>query len=137
MYLFFLIGIMILVVPFSVSAYRVFPPEQYTLMGDVNVDKKVNALDALWVLQSICKCAMFPVEDPTPEEIFQYEQFWYKQTVMKLVGDVTGDGKVNAQDALHILQYAVGKRDAFENNSISELKNLVYPELVPITPTDK
>ena len=80
---------MILVFPFSASAAAlgwrelVFPPEQYTMMGDVN-----------------------------------------------------GDGFANAQDALHILQYAVGKRNAFENNSLSDLKNLVYPELVLTTPTD-
>ncbi len=137
----FLIGILILVFPFSVSAFGwrevVFPPEQYTMMGDVNVDKKVNSIDALRVLQySVSKYDMFLPGNATPEETLRYEQFQYYKTVMKLVGDVTGDGYVNSQDALHILQYAVGKRDAFENNDLSGLQDLVYPELVPTTPTD-
>ena len=30
-----------------------------------------------------------------------------------MIADVTGDGEINAKDALEILQFAVGKRDEF------------------------
>ena len=62
----------------------------YTL-GDVNGDKKINAVDARWVLQAASGARVF---DAT-------------QTA---AADVNGDGKVNAVDARWILQVASGAR---------------------------
>ncbi len=62
--------------------------------GYVNDDDKINAADALYILQ--------------------YAVGKRKLTEDKLAAaDVSGDGKVNAGDALYILQYAVGKRTDF------------------------
>lgn len=135
----FLIGIMSWLLAFSAFAHTwtTYSPEEYTLVGDLNIDKKIDAKDALEVLKfSVSKFAMFLPENPTAEQTLKYEQYQYYITIMRIIGDVTGDGYVNSQDALHILQYAVGKRDAFENNDLSDLRNLVYPELVPTTPTN-
>ncbi len=62
--------------------------------GKITDDDKINAADALYILQyAVSKRSL------TPEKL--------------AAADVTGDGKVNAGDALYILQYAVGKRTSF------------------------
>ncbi len=62
--------------------------------GDVNMDDKVNASDALVVLRHA-------VGKATLSDIFHE------------IADVSGDGKINAVDALQILKKAVGKLDKF------------------------
>ncbi|MDO4317659.1 MAG: InlB B-repeat-containing protein [Lachnospiraceae bacterium] len=60
------------------------------LLGDVNGDGKITALDARWVLQAAAG----------KRNLGEYEQ----------AGDVNGDGKITALDARWILQAAAGKR---------------------------
>ena len=59
------------------------------LLGDVNVDGKVDAVDARWVLQAAAGMRM--LENET-------------------AADVNGDGKIDAVDARWILQAAAGMR---------------------------
>ncbi|MBR3844403.1 MAG: hypothetical protein IKM39_02730 [Clostridia bacterium] len=134
---FFLVMVMMLAVVFTASAWEIYPPSEYIIMGDVNADQKVDAKDALEILIfSVSKCTMFLPENPTPEQVLNYERYEYYKTILKTVGDVNGDERMDAQDALHILQYAVKKRDTFENTDLSGLQDLVYPEILPTTPTD-
>lgn len=63
-------------------------------LGDVNLDKKINSTDALWVLESSVQ----------------------KRTLtnaQKKNADVNADGKINSTDALLILRYAVGAISSF------------------------
>ena len=62
--------------------------------GDVNGDTKVDAKDALWVLQGA-------VGKRTLDE------------QQKVFADVDGNTQINAKDALQILRYAVKKIDKF------------------------
>lgn len=62
--------------------------------GDVNSDGRINASDALLVLQA--STAFITLSDN-----------------QKKLADVTGEGKVNSSDALKILQYATGKITKF------------------------
>ncbi len=62
--------------------------------GDLDIDGKINAKDALIVLK-------IAVDKHIPTE------------TQKQAADVTGDGKINAKDALDILKMAVGKLDEF------------------------
>lgn len=128
-----------LLVPSTLAfTWTTYSPEEYALVGDLNIDNKIDAKDALEVLKfSVCVHVRFPVENSSAEELLKLAREKYYKQLVTIVGDVTGDKKANAQDALHILQYAVGKRDAFEKSDLSELKDLVYPELVLTTPTDK
>ena len=69
-------------------------PTDEIAYGCITDDDKINAADALYILQyAVSKRSL------TPEKL--------------AAADVTGDGKVNAGDALYILQYAVGKRTSF------------------------
>ncbi len=136
-----LVSIMVLVIAIPASAWMwtVYSPSEYTMMGDMNIDKKIDAKDALEVLKFSVygnHNHRFPTEKPSPEQLLKWEREDYYKKTFIIVADVNGDEKVNAEDALHILQYAVGKRNVFENNDISRLQNLVYPQLVPNTPTD-
>lgn len=59
-------------------------------LGDVNLDKKINSTDALWVLEaSVQKRTL--------------------TSAQKKNADVTLDGKINSSDALQILRYTVGQ----------------------------
>ncbi len=62
--------------------------------GDVNGDTKVDAKDALWVLQGAVGKRTLNEQE-------------------KLFADVDGDTMINAKDALQILRYAVKKIDKF------------------------
>ena len=62
--------------------------------GDVNGDTKVDAKDALWVLQ-----------DAVGKRTLDEQQ--------KVFADVDGNTQINAKDALQILRYAVKKIDKF------------------------
>ncbi len=62
--------------------------------GDVNADGRINASDALLVLQASTAYITLPDSQ-------------------KKLADVTGDGKINSSDALKILQYATGKITKF------------------------
>lgn len=61
------------------------------LLGDVNSDGKINAVDARWVLQAASGARTF-------------------DAAQTAAADVNGDGKVNAVDARWILQVASGAR---------------------------
>ena len=52
-----------------------------------------------------------------------------------LYGDVSADGKINATDALYILQYAVGKRDSFPCEQ--ETQPIPKPDPVPTPDPDE
>ena len=135
---FLFISIMVLLFASSAFAFTwtTYSPEEYTLVGDLNIDNKIDAKDALEVLKfSVDTYVRFPI-DNSAEELLKSERDKYYKQLFTIVGDLNKDEKVNAQDALHILQYVVGKRDAFEKSDLSELKDLVYPQLVPTTPTD-
>lgn len=73
--------------------------------GDVTLDGKVNANDALEVLKSIVGKADF-------------------SELQKTCGDVSDDGTVNAEDALQILQYVVGNRSVFDVELFSSAEGL-------------
>lgn len=62
------------------------------LLGDVNEDGKINAIDALWVRQSSAGVRVLTEQQ-------------------KAAADVNGDGKINAIDALWITQKSAGVRD--------------------------
>ena len=62
--------------------------------GDVNSDGRINASDALLVLQA--STAYITLSDS-----------------QKKLADVASDGKINSSDALKILQYATGKITKF------------------------
>ncbi|MBQ9858011.1 MAG: dockerin type I repeat-containing protein, partial [Oscillospiraceae bacterium] len=66
--------------------------EPDTLLGDVNLDGKVNNIDATLVLR-------YSVGGLTEEQLAKLDVS---------VGDVNGDGKVNNIDATIILRYSVG-----------------------------
>ena len=120
-------------VAFTATAWEIYHPSKYTMMGDVTADQTVNAKDALEILKfSVSKYRYFPPEDPTPEQLLKYERQEFYRNILKIIGDANGDERVDAQDALHILQYAVGKRDVFENMDLSALMTLQFP----VTPTD-
>lgn len=64
------------------------------IIGDVNEDKYINAVDALYILQEAASLAEFD----------SYQSF---------VGDVNGDEAINAKDALMVLQSASKIIDSF------------------------
>ncbi len=66
--------------------------------GDTTMDDRVNAADALSVLQhGVGKIV------------------WEKDSAEYRAAEVTGDGEINAADALDILKYAVGKLKRFSS----------------------
>ena len=76
----------------QIASFKYYQP--YTL-GDVNEDTKINAVDALRILQyAVGKDSL--------------------DSKQMLAADVNVDGKINAVDALNILQYAVGKPSVFD-----------------------
>lgn len=71
--------------------------------GDVTLDKKVNASDALLVLQIATG-----IKKPN--------------NMQKALADVTADGKINSNDALSILMYATGQLKEFKKTDKNTLK---------------
>lgn len=71
--------------------------------GDVTLDKKVNASDALLVLQIATG-----IKKPND--------------MQKALADVTADGKINSNDALSILMYATGQLKEFKKTDKNTLK---------------
>ena len=117
----------------------------WTMVGDGNRDLKVDAKDALLALQlSVSKYKPFFIFPDyfTGEYI---EEFWRDQEAyvyygQRIVVDVDSNDIMNANDALQILQYAVGKRDAFLRTDISNIDSMIWEIAVsttPITPTDQ
>lgn len=76
----------------KVASFSYYAPY---VLGDVNEDTKINAVDALLILQYA---------------VNKYEL----NDTQKLAADVNKDTKVNSVDALNILQYAVGKPSVFD-----------------------
>lgn len=76
----------------QVASFTYYAPY---VLGDVNEDTKINAVDALLILQYA---------------VNKYEL----NDTQKLAADVNKDTKVNSVDALNILQYAVGKPSVFD-----------------------
>lgn len=76
----------------KVASFSYYAPY---MLGDVNEDTKINAVDALLILQYA---------------VNKYEL----NDTQKLAADVNKDTKVNSVDALNILQYAVGKPSVFD-----------------------
>lgn len=74
--------------------------------GDLNLDERIDAYDALNLLKLCVTAAVTSVPMPAVRKGLCCAA---PETV-----DVNNDQKVNAADALAILQYAVGKRDRFE-----------------------
>jgi hypothetical protein len=68
------------------------------LLGDVNLDGKVNAIDATQILR---KCN-------NKASVFTYAK-GYKLELYKYVSDVDADGEINAVDATQILRYCNNK----------------------------
>ena len=69
--------------------YERYYNDSLVTLGDVNDDKKIDATDALWVLQH-----SVDLRTLTDRE--------------KQAADVNKDGKINPADALRVLQYTVG-----------------------------
>lgn len=67
-------------------------PETPVLLGDANLDGKVNLRDAILTLQAA-----------NGKDV----------NIDRTTADVTGDGKVNLQDAIRILKRANGNKDPF------------------------
>ena len=76
----------------KVASFSYYAPY---VLGDVNEDTKINAVDALLILQYA---------------VNKYEL----NDTQKVAADVNKDTKVNSVDALNILQYAVGKPSVFD-----------------------
>ena len=140
-----LIGFL-LSVPVGVAAEKAENEKPvWTMVGDGNRDLKVDAKDALLALQlSVSKYKPFFVFPDyfTGEYI---EEFWRDQEAyvyhgQRIVVDVDSNDIMNANDALQILQYAVGKRDAFLRTDISNIDSMIWEKVSPPTdvpPTDK
>lgn len=77
--------------------------------GDVNIDKKIDAKDALEILKNAVDKVKFNL----------------RQTI---VSDVDVDGKINAKDALNVLKKAVGKIEWFPVELAAQTPD--------VTPTD-
>ena len=91
------------------------------ILGDANCDGKVDAVDALKVLIiTVTKCG--PGNDP-------YDAYYFYAG--RLLCNVDHDPKhITANDALLILQYAVGKRTSFpvtEEQIRAEWDGLSWP----------
>lgn len=69
----------------------------YRLIGDVNNDGRVNAIDAMLTLRAGTALISF-------------------DKLQGLAADVNGDGAVNSTDAVLILRYAIGMIDSFKAN---------------------
>ena len=80
--------------PFDVGVYAlsVFDLSAPYVLGDVNEDGVINAVDARWVLQAASGA----------RELDEYQT---------AAADVNGDGNINAVDARWILQAASGARE--------------------------
>lgn len=97
----------------------------HKIVGDTNVDGKVDAKDALEILRfSVAKISYFPDSE---DSIVKQQQRDYYLAYMGIIHDVNNDGKVNAVDALNVLQYAVGKITEFPRVDLSALQTLVKP----------
>lgn len=91
--------------------------EKPWLIGDPSWDGKIDATDALAAL----KMAVFgPPKCPGP--LFDTKMEYYHYYRMQLCGDVDGSDRVTANDALMILQYAVGEIDGFDRTDFSSKK---------------
>ncbi len=77
-----------------------FVPPPQGLQGDVNCDKAVDAVDALFVLRHVAGLPFTVPSCPDPGDVRPGLGFAY--------GDVNCDGAVDAVDALRILRYAAG-----------------------------
>lgn len=71
--------------------------------GDVNLDKKINSSDALYILQ-------ISTGLKTPNGM------------QKALADVSNDGKINSNDALTVLMYATGLLKEFKKTDKNTLK---------------
>ena len=117
----------------------------WTAVGDGNRDLKVDAKDALLALQlSVSKYAPFyNFEDYFTGEYIEGAggyQAGYIYYAQRIVVDVDNNDIINAKDALQILQYAVGKRDAFPRTDISAIDSMIWEcseTPTDATPTDK
>ena len=81
-------------------------------LGDTCADGVINAKDALAVL----RFAVHPhlhFGTITKENIMEYEELVWKMNTAAEFGDVNGDERIDAKDALEILKYAVGKITKF------------------------
>lgn len=123
------------------------------LMGDANIDGKVNAVDALFALYfglyGNCQTAILISGRKTPPVVGWDSDFFYaynKGTIERkadsetywfdycrlnspFFADVTKDCVVNAKDALEILKYSVGKAKDFPVGNFTTIVNrfVYYP----------
>ena len=99
--------------------------------GDMNFDGEISAPDALAALRlAVIKwCPLPPAEDATLQEL----QAWYDYHAAFALADVNNDTRVSAQDALLILQYAVGTQESFPLTDITQ--SVLYGRL-PAWPGD-
>ncbi len=80
--------------------------------GDVNADGVVNAKDALAVLRYSAH-PFLHFGDVTKETLMEYEKAKWQMVTIATLGEVSGDGRRDAKDALEILKYAVKKITKF------------------------
>lgn len=109
--------LMVSLVAFPAAALE----ERPWMIGDPSWDGTINSQDALVILRKslqLLDCSdedVSTMEDEVHEKKPSFhrrmEVYDYHRT--RLCGDVNNDDKLTAEDALMLLQYAVGKRDGF------------------------
>ncbi len=95
----FCLVLVLLCMPLNASAVEKTQPLTKGYKGDVNVDGKINAKDALYTLRiTVTKCTF-------PDDV-------------RDAADVNNNSIVEAKDALEILKYAVGKDSVLNKNKV-------------------
>ena len=93
------------------------------LMGDVDFNGTVNAVDALEALR--WTVGYYPPLHLDEQEVLSQEMkvAIYYRAAFNVCGDVDNDGYVSAEDALYILKYTVGKIKEFPVTDITRAVN--------------
>lgn len=134
-----ILGLFLCLIVMIIGSFDSFASgERPWTVGDPSWDYAVDASDALIVLQTSLQLQDLSRYDVSTMEDEVYEKkpdFHSKLSVynfhrIHLCGDVNGDDVLNAYDALLILQYAVGKIDAFPRQDFTSNRWRVqrYPQ---------
>ena len=127
--LFLLITMCVSMVSISVHAET----EPTLMIGDANFDGKIDVVDALEILKTICGKSFHPKEPAADAPYEAKLQWYYSETIRKGVGNVDGDSHLSVKDALLVLKFVVGKITEFP---LTDITQSVTYHLLPAWPGD-